>query len=245
MDAQTLEQLIGQVGRGFFGGSVFDEFDALHQTHAAHVTNDRVFLLEHFQARAEVLADGLGVVHQVLFFDQIDGGLGCYARHRVATERRNGQALVGVGNFRARQREPDGHAVSHALGAGDDVRFHFPVLDPPPLPAGATPGRLHFVGDEQAPIVAHDVGYNLEIAGGRHDESPQTLNRLRQQAGDLATGGGFDDFIHIICAVQIAAWVGEPVGAAVAIRPWRMHDPERNHACLTPRVQPRERLGKL
>ena len=107
-----------------------------------------MLLFQSFQAGAEVVAHGLRVVHQAIFLDQINGGFGSDAGYGIPAESGNGQTLVCVGDFRAREREADGSAVGHALGAGDNVGLHLPMLNAPPLLAGASPGSLHFVSDK-------------------------------------------------------------------------------------------------
>ena len=56
VNPQTFEQLIRQIGGGFLALAVLHEFNAVHQAHAAHVADDRVLLLQRFQARVEVIA---------------------------------------------------------------------------------------------------------------------------------------------------------------------------------------------
>ena len=98
-------------------------------------------------------------------------------------------ALHGVGHFRARDGEADGRAVAEAFGAGDDVGRDALLLDAEPLAAGAAPAGLHFIADEDAAVVAHDLVDDLEIFLGRRDESADALDGLGDEAGDAAAGG--------------------------------------------------------
>ena len=65
---------------------------------------------------------------------------------------------------------------------------HAPVLDAEPLAAGASPAGLHFVADEDAAVVAHDLVDDLEIFLGRRDEAADALDGLGDEAGDAAAG---------------------------------------------------------
>src|SRR6266446_1019453 len=47
--AGALHNLCGGFGRGLFGLAVFDEFEGLHEAHAADFADQRVFLLKLFQ----------------------------------------------------------------------------------------------------------------------------------------------------------------------------------------------------
>ena len=94
-------------------------------------------------------------------------------------------ALKLVGQLGGGDRRADGNAVAHALRAGDHVRRDFPVLDAEPFLAGAAEAGLHFVGNEKAAVILHDVEDDLEIFRRRSDESADALNRLGDERGDV------------------------------------------------------------
>ena len=99
-----------------------------------------------------------------------------------------------------------------------------PVLDAEPLAAGAAPGGLDFVGDEDATVLAHDIRDDFEVLFGRSDEAADALDRLGDEAGDAAGGGGADDLLDILRAFHFAGRVFEAERAAIAIRVDGMHD---------------------
>ena len=99
---------------------------------------------------------------------------------------------------------PIGHAVAEALGAGHDVGRDAPLLDAEPLAAGAAPAGLHFVADEDAAVIAHDLLDDLEVFLGRRDEAADALDRLGDEAGDAAAGGGADQLLHVLRAADFA-----------------------------------------
>ena len=129
----------------------------LHQAHAADVADDRMLFLQLVElARASIRRRRRQFVLQVLFFDHLDDGQRGGHRDGVAAEGGEGEAGEFVSHFRRRDRHADRHAVAHSLGRGDDVRLDVPVLDAEPFVAGAAPGGLHFVGDEQAAVLSRD-----------------------------------------------------------------------------------------
>src|ERR1035441_6983903 len=135
----------------------------------------------------------------------------------VAAESGDGETLDGIGDLRPRDSEADGAAVAGALGAGHDVGRDAPVLDAEPLVAGAAPGGLHFVADEDAAVVAHDALDNREIFLGRRDEARHALNRFADEAGDAAGGGAADQVLHVLGAAHLAIRILQAEGTAVAV----------------------------
>ena len=65
---------------------------------------------------------------------------------------------------------------------------HAVMLNAEPFVAGAAPGGLHFVADEDAAVIPHDAGDDPEVFLGRRDESADALDRLGNEAGDAAGG---------------------------------------------------------
>ena len=197
--------------------AVFHEFERLHQTHAADVADERIFFLEAFEPSAEMGADGVRILEEIFFFNHLNGGARGDGADRIAAERGNRQALIGIGQLVGGDGQPDGHAVGKTLGAGDDVRRDFPLFDAEPFFAGAAPGRLDFVGDEQAAILFYDLEHNLEIFRRRSDESADALNGLGDKSGNRAAGAGLDQVLDVIGAGHAAIGIGEMQRAAVAI----------------------------
>src|SRR5208282_5826602 len=203
---------------GLFGFAVFHEFESLHEAPAAHVANERVFLLELFELGAEVGAHGVGVFAEVVFFDEFDGGAGSGASYGIAPERSDVQSLESGGNFWSCDREADWNAVGHTFGAGENVRRHFPLLDAEPFFSGAAPAGLHFIGDEEAAVFLYDVENDLEIFLGRSDEPADALDGFGDERGDAAAGAGLDEVFDVTGARYFAFGVFQMEGATVAIR---------------------------
>src|SRR5262249_25753003 len=99
----------------------------------------------------------------------------------------------------------------------DDIRGHTPVFDPEPLAAGTAPAGLHLVADPDPAVVADDLFDDLEILFRRSHKSADTLNRLRDEGGDPAAGGGSDQFLHVLRAAYLASLLCQPEWAAVAV----------------------------
>src|SRR5579859_552946 len=207
-----------------FGLSVFDEFESLHQAHAADVADKRIFLLKLFELCAEVRSHRGSVFAEVLFFDQLDGGAGCGAGHRVTAERGDVQTLEASGNFWRGDRQAYRYAVGHALCTRQDVGRDFPLLDAEPFFASAAPAGLHFVGDEKAAVFFHDVENDFEIFLGRGDEAADALDRLGDEGGDAAAGAGLNEVFDVAGAGHFAFGIFQVQRAAVAVRINRVRD---------------------
>ena len=85
------------------------QFHGLHQAHAAHVADERVLVLELFEAAAQVGAGLGGVDQQVLLFDVIDHRFGGGGGHGIAAEGGDGDALQP-------RRRPRGLAMVRPMG---------------------------------------------------------------------------------------------------------------------------------
>src|SRR5262249_48381647 len=155
-----------------------DQLDGLHQSHAAHVTNQLVFALQIFETIAEVAADGCGIVHQAVFFDQIDGGFGSNRGYRITAEGGDLQPFEAGRDFGTRECSADGSSVGQALGRRDDIGRDLPVLDAEPALASATPSSLDFVGDKETAVVLDDLEDDLEVFLWRRNESTHALDRF-------------------------------------------------------------------
>src|SRR5205823_436646 len=123
-----------------------------------------------------VAADDVSVVHEPVFFNQINGGFGRDGSYRIAAKGRNLHALEAGCYFSAGHGDTNGRAVRHAFGGDDDVGSDLPLLDAEPAFAGASPGALHFISDKKTAIVLHDLENNLEIFFGRRNEAAHSLN---------------------------------------------------------------------
>src|ERR1017187_8295098 len=91
------------------------------------------------------------------------------------------------------------------------------LLDPEPLAAGTAPSGLHFIANEDAPVVAHDLFDNLEILFRRRDESAHALDRFSNEAGHASAGAGADQLLHILRAPDFAIGVGQAEGTPVTV----------------------------
>ena len=200
-----------------FGRGIFDEFETLHETHAADVADDGMFFLEFFELGAEIGAGVGGVGGEVFFFDEINDGLGGGVGDGVASEGGDVNTFPSFGNFRAGNGETNGHAVAKAFSAGHDVGCDAPLFDAEPLVASAAPAGLDFVTDEDAAVFADDVGDDFEIFFGWCDEATDTLDGFGDHAGDAAGRGGAYEFFDVLRTFDIAGRICEAEGAAIAI----------------------------
>ena len=123
------------------------------------------------------------------------------------------------GGHRAERR-----AVADALGHRDHVGHDVPILVRPVVMAGAAEAALHFVGDADAAVLADDVVHDLEELLGRRDRAADALNRLADEAGDLARRFVLDDVLDVVRALHVARWILQPERAAVAVAGVRVVD---------------------
>src|SRR5206468_12973545 len=83
-----------------------------------------------------------------------------------------------------------GQPVAHALGEGQQVGRDAVRLVPPEVLAGAAPPGLHLVGDEQHAVLVEHLAVPGEQAVRRVRVPAHALDRLGDQAGDVAAGRG-------------------------------------------------------
>jgi hypothetical protein len=101
--------------------------------------------------------------------------------------------------------------------AGHDIRRDAPLFDAEPFSAGASPAGLYFVADEKAAEFFHDAVDDLEIFFGRNDEAADALDRLGDEGGNAAGGGGANHVVHVAGALHVAGRVFQIERAAVAV----------------------------
>src|SRR5207253_6892509 len=102
-----------------------------------------------------------------LLLDHLEGRGRRSHADRAGAERGDVRKRTLVGDRRLRQGQADGLTVRHPLRAGEYVRFYPVLLDAPPFAAGATPGGLDLVRDEQPSRIPRDGNRDLEVLLGR------------------------------------------------------------------------------
>ena len=75
---------------------------------------------------------------------------------------------------------------------------------------------------QRPPCFADDVVDDLEILRRRRDRAADALNRLADEAGDLAGRFVVDDVLDVVGTLQAATRILQAVGAAVAVRRQRV-----------------------
>src|SRR3984885_57845 len=190
--ARAFKDLVCGFGSGLFGLAVFHQLEGLHHAHAAHIADERIFLLQFFKLGAEITADNVGVLTQIFFFDDLDDGASGDGRHWIATEGGNRRTLKLIGELRGGDGGADRDAVAHALGAGDHVRHDFPLFDAEPFLSGAAEAGLNFVRNKQTAIFLHYAEDDLEIFRRRCDEAANALDGFGDERGDVAARRGLN-----------------------------------------------------
>ena len=113
--ARGFHHLRGGARGGRFGLAILHQFERLHQSHAAHIADDGVFIPQLLQLAPQVCAGLGGIGQQVLLLDQIQHGFGRGRGNRIAAERRDGQSSDARRHFRRRDSDPDGQPLPKPL----------------------------------------------------------------------------------------------------------------------------------
>src|ERR1700687_3691609 len=87
-----------------------------------------------------------------------------------------------IHNIRAACDGGDGHAPAERFRHGDQVRLHAEVFAGKPF-AGTRKTRLHFVSDEENPMLAANLLQEHEVILRRNDEPAFAKDRLRDDRG--------------------------------------------------------------
>ena len=139
-------------------------------------------------------------------------------RDRVAAEGGEAEGADRGGELVGGDHAADRDAVGEALGEDDHVR-----LDPVRLESeigDAECGPRPICTSSQMkgmPWRSQDLLDADEVFGRRGDEAADTLDRLGDEGGRVAAGGGADHRLDVAGAEQVAARVGLFPGAAVAV----------------------------
>ena len=81
------------------------------------------------------------------------------------------------------------------------------MLDAEPFIARATPSRLNFIRNEQAPVVFRYLVNAFEIVLRRDDKTADAEDRLRHERRDLPSGCRANQLFHVV-RTRKAAIVG-------------------------------------
>src|SRR5258707_817208 len=188
--------------------------------------------LQFFELASEVRADGVRVLEQIFFFDEVDG---CFCRDAgnwVASESGNVEALKAGGNLWCGNGQADGCTVGQSLRAGQNVRRHFPLLDAELFLPGTAPAGLYFVADEESDVLLNNFENDFEIFLRSCDEAADALDRFRDEGGDVSAGAGLNEIFDIVRARYFAGRIGQMQRATVTIRIHRVRNAYANHATL-------------
>src|SRR5579871_1774816 len=116
------------------------------------------------------------------------------------------------------------------------------MLDSEPLITGPAPGGLHFVADENSPVLPDYVRHNREIFLRGRDEPADTLNRLSDESGNPPRRCGLDQVFHVLRAAHAAGWILQTKWATIAIGVVSVNDARLRHPQL-PRALSRQAHG--
>src|ERR1700719_3477815 len=91
----------------FFAGTISDEFHAEHQTHAAHLSDQRLPLLQLAQTTFKILPDHSSILLDIVAVNYFQGRQALGHGYRVAAKSIEMQAVgYRLGDFRIRDTGP-------------------------------------------------------------------------------------------------------------------------------------------
>ncbi len=171
--------------------AVLDQFGADKQPLAANFADHRVFFLKRQQVVKQPMAHRLGVVDQLLVFDDPHV---FQRRCRPCRATAEGRDIAEIGHRVARvvlelvehcfRRHCTGNrriARGDTLGHGHEIGLDAVMLIAEPG-AGATDTADHFIDMQQNIVFAADLLHPLPVAGGRSDDAATGGDRLQTQA---------------------------------------------------------------
>ena len=127
-------------GRGFFGRlgfgpAILDEFEREHWTESPDVVDNFVPPHEFDKVLAHLPAELFALLEKVLFFKDIQHGIGGCATSRVAAIRTADSARVNhVHDFLPADHRRQRHTAGQAFGGQEQIRFNAPMLDGEQVP---------------------------------------------------------------------------------------------------------------
>ena len=193
--------------------------DGIEQAFTTHLLNHRALEVAHLLA--ENLAETLGILHEVLVLDHLQGGDGDLGGNGVATEggtmltRFDIQHDIIVGQHGAHGH----HATAEGLAEDKDVGTHILVVAGQHLTrTGDT--ALHLVGHEQHIVFLADIIAFLQVAIVRHIDAGLTLDGFEQEARHLLAvfSEAFLQRVGIVVGnAQEAGGHGTIVGVALGV----------------------------
>src|SRR5258708_1891711 len=112
-------------------------------------------------------------------------------------------------------------------------------LERPERVAGTPEARLNLVDDQDATLSANLFGGTLQVPGGQLDNAAVALNRLQDQARELARGGVLNRAVDL-CKVGVGV---VPEYTAIGVRIGEEMDPSEQGYVVTEATDPGERLS--
>ena len=244
--ARRLEHLGAFRSGGLFGFAVLDHFDAEHEAFAADITDHFVLFLQLVQSGEDVFAHLAGIFLQVFPLDDLEHGLAHGTDHGVAAEGVEVDfAEEGLRDFVGGDDGGQGATVADAFGHCDDVGDDTLRFEAPEMRAGSSEAGLNFVRDAD-PASGADVSVNvLEVSRREFDESADALDGLRDEAGNLARRGVFDEFFDVIGVFRARVGIVVSESSAVRIGRERMVEAEAVRHVVFPRAVRGDAHGRL
>src|SRR5262249_2495494 len=150
------------------------------------VADERKLLGHLAEARAELFAEGLRAIGELLFFGEAEG----------LERRRTGDRIAGISaaerarlaridDLGAADDGADRKAPAHRLRHGHETRLHAEVLDRPHL-AGAAEAALHLVDDEADAVLLRHLTEMFDEARRRDEKTAFAEDGLDDERADLA-----------------------------------------------------------
>src|SRR5882724_11985128 len=213
---------IPQIGCLFLGLLIAHDFNADHQSLAAHIADNLEAAWPIVDAPENVAAHLASVLH-VSAFDQVHRGHRRSDAYRVAAIRTAVRSRLPPHDAFLCDEGAQRHAAGNALRRAKNVRLDAGVFVGPPL-SSASHARLHLVYDQHDPVAVADALQFLQKKCRRGDEPAFALNRLDNNRRDFL--GCEEPLKHLLFEefenFRAASFRRMAVRAAVRIRKWNM-----------------------
>ena len=161
------------------------QVDANHHPPHPHLADDRQFLLQFLEVRAEPRRLTFDVLQDPILQDRFDGRQPGGHRQRIAPKRAGVlPGLQALRDFVGGDDRPARHSPRQPLGQRQDVGLHVPLLIAKPR---SQPGHpcLHFVENQQGAGVVGDFPQSRQEVGVGNVHTPFPLHWFDQDSGGL------------------------------------------------------------
>ena len=159
-----------------FRRAIFDQLDAEQETASAHVTDQRVLLLQFLKSGKKIAAKSHGVFLQLLLLDYLQHSLADGGGNRIPAKSIEVNSLgQHTSNLWSRDDRGERAPVADPFGHRHDIGNNPLLFESPKMAAGPAKTRLDFVSYANA---ARSADVFISFLGDSRPETPHIRQRL-------------------------------------------------------------------